>query len=137
MNYDHDVAFSFLTVDEHIAIDLNERLKPALRTFLYTEYRKDLLGAGGYEKYARVFRSKETYNREWLIARPGYRSPAPAASGICAHAGGAITLTALSTSRGGRRTLGVEMESAARNDSLRHGTGRALLRAPDEHDGRE
>jgi len=80
---------------------------------------------------------KETYNREWLIARLGYRSPAPAASGICAHAGGVITLTVLSNSRGGRRTPGVEMEAAVRYDSLRHGTGRALLRAPDEHDGRD
>jgi len=63
MNYDHDVAFSFLTVDERIAIDLNERLKPVLRTFLYTEYRKDLLGAGGYEKYPRLIRTSPPLRR--------------------------------------------------------------------------
>ena len=55
--YAHDVAFSFLSLDEQIATDLNEQLKPHLTTFLYTEHLKEMLGPDGYTKYGHVFRS--------------------------------------------------------------------------------
>jgi hypothetical protein len=57
-NYKHDVAFSFLSVDEQIAADLHDRLKDQVASWIYTENRKDMLGPDGYQRFGEVFRSE-------------------------------------------------------------------------------
>ena len=44
--FQYDVAFSFLSQDEALAVDLNERLKDRLTTFIYTYRERQETSAG-------------------------------------------------------------------------------------------
>ena len=46
-NFEYDVAFSFHSLDENIAFEINDRLQDRYRTFLYSEKQNDLAGRNG------------------------------------------------------------------------------------------
>jgi hypothetical protein len=54
-DFKYDVAFSFLLEDEALAVELNDRLKPRLRTFVYTERQKEIAGTDGEQTFNHVF----------------------------------------------------------------------------------
>jgi len=54
-DFKYDVAFSFLQEDEALAVELNNRLKSRLRTFIYTERQKEIAGTDGEQTFNRVF----------------------------------------------------------------------------------
>lgn len=58
MQYEYDVAFSFLAQDEPLAAELNDLLQGRLRTFLYSKKQEDLAGTDGEEKFNAVFGQK-------------------------------------------------------------------------------
>lgn len=55
--FQYDVAFSFLSQDETLAVDLNERLKDRLSTFIYSdrERQEALAGRDGEEAFSLAF----------------------------------------------------------------------------------
>ena len=54
-DFKYDVAFSFLSQDESIAVDLNDQVSRSVSTFLYTERQKELAGTDGQVSFNRVF----------------------------------------------------------------------------------
>jgi hypothetical protein len=55
VEFDLDVAFSFLSEDEATATALDERLRDRLRTFIYPENQREIAGTDGEETFGRVF----------------------------------------------------------------------------------
>ena len=53
--FKYDVAFSFLSRDEELAININDHLEGRVKTFLYSEQQKEVGGTDGYESFGRVF----------------------------------------------------------------------------------
>jgi len=55
--FQYDVAFSFLSQDEALAVDLNERLKDRLTTFIYSdrERQETLADSDGEEAFSLAF----------------------------------------------------------------------------------
>lgn len=69
-NFEYDVAFSFHSLDENVAIQINDRLQDRYRTFLYSEKQKDLAGRNGEDKFNEVFRTQAKFvvilfRKEW------------------------------------------------------------------------
>ncbi len=54
-SFAYDVAFSFLTEDEPLALQLNDRLQDRVKTFIYSEQQKVVAGTDGEETFHRVF----------------------------------------------------------------------------------
>jgi len=57
MAYDYDVAISFLSKDEPLALDIRERLAP-LRVFVYPKAQEDVAGQEGVAAFRDVFRHR-------------------------------------------------------------------------------
>jgi hypothetical protein len=57
-HFTYDVAFSFLSQDEALAIEISDLLQGRFATFVYSERQKDLAGADGEEKFSSVFLSE-------------------------------------------------------------------------------
>ena len=55
--FQYDVAFSFLSQDEALAVDLNERLKDRVTTFIYSdrERQETLISREGEEAFRLAF----------------------------------------------------------------------------------
>jgi len=53
--FKYDVAFSFLAVDEGLALDLGNVLRNRLSVFVYSERQKDLAGKDGEAAFGAVF----------------------------------------------------------------------------------
>lgn len=53
--YEYDVAFSFLSRDEGVAAQINERLRDRLATFFYADRQVELAGKDGQVEFSRVF----------------------------------------------------------------------------------
>jgi hypothetical protein len=51
--FEYDIAFSFLASDEPTAIQINERLRDRVRTFLYSERQGAIAGTNGIESFSR------------------------------------------------------------------------------------
>jgi hypothetical protein len=69
-NFEYDVAFSFHSLDESLAFQLNDRLQDRYRTFLYSEQQKILAGRNGEDKFNEIFREKAKFvvilfRKEW------------------------------------------------------------------------
>jgi hypothetical protein len=69
-NFEYDVAFSFHSLDESIAFQLNDRLQDRYRTFLYSEQQKVLAGRNGEDKFNEIFGKKARFvvvlfRKEW------------------------------------------------------------------------
>jgi hypothetical protein len=69
-NFEYDVAFSFHSLDEGLAVQLNDRLQDRYRTFLYSEQQKILAGRNGEDKFNEIFREKAKFvvilfRKEW------------------------------------------------------------------------
>lgn len=68
--YKYDIAFSFHSKDEALALQLNDKLQDRFKTFIYTEQQKILAGRDGLEVFSKVF-GKEArlvvvfYRSEW------------------------------------------------------------------------
>jgi hypothetical protein len=56
--YKFDVAFSFLSQDEGLAMQLNDLLQDRVKTFVYPERQKELAGTDGEETFGKVFREE-------------------------------------------------------------------------------
>lgn len=54
----YDVAFSFLSQDEALAMQLNDLLQDRVKTFIYSERQKELAGTDGEEIFGKVFREE-------------------------------------------------------------------------------
>jgi hypothetical protein len=57
-NFKYDVAFSFHSKDEQLAISLNDQVQDQFKTFIYTEREKDLAGRNGEDVFSKVFGSE-------------------------------------------------------------------------------
>jgi hypothetical protein len=55
---EYDVAISFLSSDEGLALNLSEQLKENLSVFVYSERQKKIVGTDGLETFRQVFLSK-------------------------------------------------------------------------------
>jgi hypothetical protein len=53
--FEYDVAFSFHSADEQLAISLNDRLSDRFATFIYLDRQKELAGRDGEEMFNSVF----------------------------------------------------------------------------------
>jgi hypothetical protein len=53
--FKYDVAFSFLQEDEALAVQLNDRLKTRLKTFIYSERQLEIAGTDGEESFNKVY----------------------------------------------------------------------------------
>jgi hypothetical protein len=58
MDYNYDVAISFLNDDEDLALTLYNRLKDKLKCFVYTEEQRRLAGSDGEVQLNRIFRKE-------------------------------------------------------------------------------
>lgn len=56
--YEYDIAISFLSQDEPLALKLSERLSEQLRVFVYSKRQEDLAATDGLESFGTVFRSQ-------------------------------------------------------------------------------
>jgi hypothetical protein len=54
-DFKYDVAFSFLQEDEQLAVQLNDRLKGRLTTFIYSERQLEVAGTDGEQTFNNVF----------------------------------------------------------------------------------
>ena len=69
-DFEYDVAFSFHSLDEPIAIQLNDVIQDRFKTFLYLEQQKLLAGRDGEQAFNVVFQEKARvvvvfYRKEW------------------------------------------------------------------------
>lgn len=69
-DFDYDVAFSFHTLDEGIATQLNDLLQDRFKTFLYSKRQEEIAGRDGEETFNSVFGKKARivavlYRQEW------------------------------------------------------------------------
>lgn len=69
-DFEYDVAFSFHSQDQGLAVQLNDRLQERFRTFIYTEQQKMLAGTDGEITFNKVFGSSARvvvvlYRKEW------------------------------------------------------------------------
>jgi len=55
--YKHDIAISFLSKDEPLAIELHDILSENLNVFLYSRKQEDLAGSDGLESFRAAFRN--------------------------------------------------------------------------------
>jgi len=53
--FKYDIAFSFVTEDEGLATQLNDRLQDRYRTFLYSKVQEKLAGTDGEKTFNAVF----------------------------------------------------------------------------------
>lgn len=68
--FEYEVAFSFVAVDESIAIRIADLLRDRFRVFVYSEQQKKLAGRDGEEAFANVFTRQARvvvifYRQEW------------------------------------------------------------------------
>jgi hypothetical protein len=56
--YEFDVAFSFHSLDEALAVDLNDRIQDRFKTFIYSEHQKLLAGRDGEEMFNSIFHNR-------------------------------------------------------------------------------
>jgi len=54
--FKYEVAFSLLSQDEGLAMQLNDLLQDRVKTFIYSERQKELAGTDGEETFGKVFR---------------------------------------------------------------------------------
>jgi hypothetical protein len=69
-DFEYDVAFSFHSLDEGTAVQINDRLRGRYLTFLYSEHQKTVAGRDGEMIFNEVFRNKARfvavlYRKEW------------------------------------------------------------------------
>ena len=69
-DYKYDIAISFLAKDEHIAMEINSRLKERYNIFVYFEQQKNLAGKDGEGAFKSIFESESKlvvvlYRSEW------------------------------------------------------------------------
>lgn len=57
-DFEYDVAFSFVALDEGIATQLNDMLSPRLKTFIYSERQREIAGTDGQESFSAVYGKK-------------------------------------------------------------------------------
>lgn len=57
-DYDYDVAISFLSRDEQLALELHARLSEQLSVFVHSKKQEELAGTDGLESFRAAFRSK-------------------------------------------------------------------------------
>jgi len=69
-DYKYDVAFSFLTQDEGLALQINDLIKNRVKTFIYPEKQKELAGKNGEEAFSRVFESEARF--VFVLYRDGW-----------------------------------------------------------------
>lgn len=68
--YKYEVAFSFLSKDEKLAEELNDLIQDRVKTFIYSEQQKKLVGADGEKVFSKVFGEEARlvvvlYRKEW------------------------------------------------------------------------
>ena len=68
--FKYEVAFSFLSEDEDLAIQINNLLKDRLTTFIYPEKQKEIAGKDGEKTFNQVFGSEARivfvlYRKDW------------------------------------------------------------------------
>jgi hypothetical protein len=54
-DFEYDVAFSFVALDEGIAVQLNDLLSPRLKTFIYSERQREIAGTDGQESFSKIY----------------------------------------------------------------------------------
>jgi hypothetical protein len=69
-SFEYDLAFSFVSVDEGIAHQINDLLSDRLRTFIYSERQEHLAGRDGEVKFNDIFMNQAMvvvvlYREEW------------------------------------------------------------------------
>ncbi len=69
-SFEFDAALSFLSIDEGLAVQLNDLLQDRFRTFLYSKRQEVLAGADGEEAFNAVFAKQSRvvvvfYRKEW------------------------------------------------------------------------
>ena len=57
-DFKYDVAFSFLAMDEQLAVQINDLLSDRFATFLYSERQREVAGTDGAETFTRVFQDE-------------------------------------------------------------------------------
>lgn len=68
--YEFEVAFSFLSEDEHLAEQLHNLLAERLTVFLYSKRQEEIAGTDGEETFGKVFR--EQARIVVVLYRPGW-----------------------------------------------------------------
>jgi hypothetical protein len=66
----YDVAFSFLSQDEPLALQINDLLRDRMKTFVYWEHQEELAGTDGEKTFNLVFGEEARtvlvlYRQEW------------------------------------------------------------------------
>ncbi len=57
-DFEHDVAISFLGQDEPLANEIQARLQPPLRVFVFSKAQEEVAGTDGAESFREVFRHR-------------------------------------------------------------------------------
>ncbi len=68
--FKYEVAFSFLAKDEKLAVELNDLINERVKTFIYLEQQKTLVGTDGENVFNKVFGEEARlivvlYRKEW------------------------------------------------------------------------
>lgn len=58
VQYEYDVAFSFLAEDEDLAVRISDALLDRMKVFIYSERQKELVGKDGVEQFSTLFGEK-------------------------------------------------------------------------------
>jgi len=69
-DFEYDVAISFLAQDEPLANEIQTRLQPPLRVFLYSKAQERVAGTDGAESFREVFRQRSRI--ALVLYRPGW-----------------------------------------------------------------
>jgi len=69
-NYKYDVAFSFLSDDEPLAVEIADRIRERVGVFIFSESQKELIGNDGIDQFGNVFREDSRlvvvlYREQW------------------------------------------------------------------------
>jgi hypothetical protein len=69
-DFEYDVAISFRAQDESLANEIQARLQPPLRVFLYSKAQEEVAGTDGAESFREVFRKRSRI--ALVLYRPGW-----------------------------------------------------------------
>jgi hypothetical protein len=58
LNYEYEVAFSFLQNNEKLAYEISDLIQDRFSTFIYSEHQKELAGTDGEKTFNDVFQNK-------------------------------------------------------------------------------
>jgi hypothetical protein len=86
--YECDVAISFLHQDEPWALEIADRLGPAVRVFIYSKAQEKLVGLRGDQAFGEIFRRKARlslvlFRERWGKRHPTHRSKRQRSVSMC------------------------------------------------------